>query len=258
MGYDLRNKKVVVTAGGSGIGFAIAEKCLEAGADVYICDISESTLNEALKINKELKGTIADIGNSESVIKFFEQVYKEFGRIDVLVNNAGIAGPIKALEDISVEEWKKTIDVNLNGMFYCIKQVIPKMKEQKSGNIINISTRSAQLGMVNRSPYVASKSGVLGLTTALTRELGPFNIRCNAVLPGGVSGNRLEMLIANMIKETGKTRETIDKELVEFVSMRKLVNPKDVGDMVVFLASESASIITGQMIAVDGNLEWED
>ena len=163
----------------------------------------------------------------------------------------------KPVEEVTYEEWEHTIRVNLSGMFYCAGRVIPAMKRHRRGCIINISSCSAKVGMTNRSPYVTSKVGVHGLTLSLARELGPHNIRCNAILPGGARGERLERLIEAEMETTGKSYQEIQDEFVEFVSMRTLIDPEDIGDMVVFLASDVGKRVTGQMISVDGNTEWE-
>jgi len=226
----LEGQKVVVTAGGSGIGRGIAECCLAAGADV---------------------------GDPASVEAFFGEVLADWKNVDLLVNNAGIAGPIKPVEDVTPEEWDQTIRIDLSGMFYCARQVIPGMKERRRGSIINISSCSARVGMTNRSPYITAKVGVHGLTLSLARELGPHGIRCNAILPGGTRGDRLEMLIQSEMEESGRSHQEVTDELVEFVSLRTLVDPEDMGNMVVFLASDAGRRVTGQLIGVDGNTEWE-
>ena len=154
------------------------------------------------------------------------------GGIDVLVNNAGIGGPRGALDEISYADWDRTISVNLNGMFYCIKNVAPFMKAQKSGCIVNISTASAKVALPQRSPYVASKVGVLGLTHTVAREFGPFGIRCNAILPGLIDNARGRGIVAGQAVERGIP-------------------------VAVFLASRAGRHITGQQIGMDGNVEWE-
>jgi len=254
----LDGQKVVVTAGGSGIGLGIARCCLAAGADVVVCDIAEPAVADVVEANPGLRGMVADVGDPASVEAFFGKVLADCGgSIDLLVNNAGIAGPIKPVEDVTPEEWDQTIRIDLSGMFYCARQVIPGMKERRRGSIINISSCSARVGMTNRSPYITAKVGVHGLTLSLARELGPHGIRCNAILPGGTRGDRLEMLIQSEMEESGRSHQEVTDELVEFVSLRTLVDPEDMGNMVVFLASDAGRRVTGQLIGVDGNTEWE-
>jgi NAD(P)-dependent dehydrogenase (short-subunit alcohol dehydrogenase family) len=179
------------------------------------------------------------------------------GGIDVLVNNAGIGGPRAALEDIAYEDWDRTIAVNLSGMFYCIRNVAPLMKAQRSGCIVNIATASAKVALPLRAPYVASKVGVLGLTHTVAREYGPFGIRCNAILPGLIDNERGRRIVAGQAAERGIPVEQREAEFLEFVSLRCWIDPAEVGDLAVFLASPAGRHITGQQIGMDGNVEWE-
>ena len=251
-------QKVVVTAGASGIGLAIAQKFLAQGAQVFICDVADQALKTSLEDNPGLLGAIADVGDSHSVEAFFKQTITTMGGIDVLVNNAGIGGPRAKIEDIDYIDWDDCIRINLSGMFYCAKQVIPFMKEQGSGCILNIATTSAKTGLPNRLPYVASKVGVLGLSHNLARELGPFNIRCNAILPGMIDNPRGRSLTELKAKERGVSLEQQEQESLKYKSMRTRIQPSEIGDMAVFLASSEACHITAQEIAVDGNSEWEE
>jgi NAD(P)-dependent dehydrogenase (short-subunit alcohol dehydrogenase family) len=250
-------QRVIVTAGGSGIGRAIAERFLAAGAQVHICDIAADTLDDALAALDGVRGSVADVGVPADVEKLVTDATGWMGGVDVLVNNAGIGGPRAAIEDISYEDWDRTITVNLNGMFYCIKNVAPLMKAQKSGCIVNISTASAKVALPMRSPYVASKVGVLGLTHTVAREYGPFGIRCNAILPGLIDNERGRNILANHAKEKGIAFEEAEQDFLEFISLRAWIDPAEVGDLAVFLASPAGRHITGQNIGMDGNVEWE-
>ena len=189
-------QRVVVTAGASGIGLAIAQKFLSEGADVFICDIAAPALEAALAENPKLQGMLANVGDPSSVEAFFNKALATLGGIDVLVNNAGIGGPRANVEDIDYQDWDDCIRINLSGMFYCVIQVIPAMKAQGAGCIINISTSSVKTGLPNRLPYVASKVGVLGLSHNLARELGASNIRVNTILPGLMDNPRGRGLVA--------------------------------------------------------------
>lgn len=250
-------QRVIVTAGGSGIGRAIAERFLGSGALVHICDIAKDALDDALAAPDGLRGSIADVGVPADVERLVADATDWMGGVDVLVNNAGIGGPRAALEDVSYEDWDRTIAVNLNGMFYCIKNVAPLMKAQKSGCIVNISTASAKVALPMRSPYVASKVGVLGLTHTVAREYGPFGIRCNAILPGLIDNDRGRNILANHAKEKGVSFEEAEADFLEFISLRAWIDPAEVGDLAVFLASHAGRHITGQNIGMDGNVEWE-
>ena len=251
------SQRVIVTAGGSGIGRAIVDRFVAAGAQVHVCDVQPDFLQEAIDSSDAVSGSLADVGNPEDVENLVAQAVTRMGGVDVLVNNAGIGGPRAALEDISYEDWDRTIKVNLNGMFYCIKNVAPHMKSQNSGSIVNISTASAKVALPLRSPYVASKVGVLGLTHTVAREYGPFGIRCNAILPGLIDNERGRGIVANQAKERGITPEEREAEFLEFISLKCWIDPSEVGDLAVFLASHSGRHITGQEIGMDGNVEWE-
>jgi len=249
--------RAVVTAGASGIGLAIAQKFLTQGSQVFICDIDEQALETTLGDHSGLEGAVADVGVPDSVEAFFEHALSTMGGVDVLVNNAGIGGPRANIEDIAYTDWDDCIRVNLSSMFYCAKQVIPTMKKQGGGCILNIATTSARTGLPNRLPYVASKVGVLGLSHNLARELGPFNIRCNVILPGAIDNPRGRMLTELKAEERGVSVEQQEQEDLQYKSMRTRIQPSEVGDMAVFLASDRARHITAQEIAVDGNSEWE-
>ena len=250
-------QRVIVTAGGSGIGRAIAERFLAAGAKVHICDVAEDMLAGALKANDGLRGSLADVGVPADVERLVGEATDWMGGIDVLVNNAGIGGPRAAIEDISYEDWDRTITVNLNGMFYCIKNVAPLMKAQHSGCIVNISTASAKVALPMRSPYVASKVGVLGLTHTVAREYGPFGIRCNAILPGLIDNERGRNILANHARERGVSFADAEADFLKYISLKCWIDPSEVGDLAVFLASPAGRHITGQNIGMDGNVEWE-
>jgi NAD(P)-dependent dehydrogenase (short-subunit alcohol dehydrogenase family) len=254
---SILGQRVIVTAGGSGIGRAIVERFAANGAQVHTCDVNADFLADAVAGHDAVGGTLADVGIPADVEKLVGEAVERMGGVDVLVNNAGIGGPAAALEDISYEDWDRTIGVNLNGMFYCIKNVAPHMKAQKSGCIVNISTASAKVALPMRSPYVASKVGVLGLTHTVAREYGPFGIRCNAILPGLIDNERGRGILARQAKERGISEKEREEQFLEFISLKCWIDPSEVGDLAVFLASHAGRHITGQQIGMDGNVEWE-
>jgi len=250
-------QRVIVTAGVSGIGLAVAQKFLLQGAKVFICDVAQETLDAALQANLGMQGTLADVGNPLNVEAFFNNAITVMGGVDVLVNNAGIGGPNANIEDIDYADWNDCIRINLSGMFYCVKQVVPSMKAQRSGSIINISTSSAKTGLPLRLPYVASKVGVLGLGHNLARELGEFNIRCNTILPGLMDNPRGRSLVTRYADQKEISIIEAEQEFLKYVSLRSWIQPSEIADIAYFLASPEAQNITAQEIAIDGNCEWE-
>lgn len=249
---------MLVTAAATGIGEAIAAAFLASGARVSICDVNGDALAAAGKREPGLDTALVDVADAGEVRRWFEDVTARWGGVDVLVNNAGIGGPNAPVEEVSVEDWQRCLDVNLTGAFHCIRNAAPLMKAQRSGCIINISTPSAVLGLPNRSPYVASKAGLLGLTLNVARELGPHNVRCNAILPGAVDNARGRRVLAAVAKRRSIPVEAAEAALLRHISMRTWVQPSEIADVAVFLASHAARHITGQRIAVDGNVEWEE
>ena len=250
-------QRVVITAGASGIGLAIAERYLANGARVMVCDVQQDAIDQACITYPVLTGCVADVGIPAQVEQFIDKAQAELGGIDVLVNNAGIGGPKATVEDIDYQAWDDCLRINLSGMFYCAKGVVPGMKAQGHGSIINISTASTKTGLPHRLPYVASKAGVLGLTHNLARELGPFNIRCNVILPGKIDNPRGDALTQRYADEHNMSFTDAEDLRLQYISMRSKVKPSEIGDMAVFLASDRAKHITAQEIAVDGNSEWE-
>lgn len=249
--------RVLVTAGGSGIGRAIAEAFVRDGASVAICDVSDQVLEDLRRTSPRILAFSADVSDAAQVAGWMTACVDALGGVDVLVNNAGIGGPRAPIGEVPTEDWDRTIAVNLNGAFYCMQAAVPHMKEAGGGCIINISTTSARTGLPNRSPYVASKVGLLGLTYTAARELGQFNIRCNAILPGYMDNPRGHALIAKHAEETGKSLEDARSEFMRFISMRTMIGMDEVADMAVFLASDAARHVSGQQIGVCGNQEYE-
>jgi len=248
---------VVVTAGASGIGWSIANAFMRAGARVYLGDINAAVLQAALQGNAAIAGSCVDVSQSAQVDRFIEEAHCTLGRIDVLVNNAGVGGPAAPVEEITDEEWHAVLGVNITGAFYCVRRAVPLMKHQGGGSIINIGTTSTRTGLPGRTPYVVSKEALMGLTRNLARELGPANIRCNAVLPGSIENERGRALLRKAAEQRGISYEDALRQRLGYISMRTRIEPDEVGATTVFLASEAARHISGQMLGVCGNVEWE-
>ncbi len=249
--------RVLVTGAGAGIGRAIAEAFNDAEAEVHVCDVDGDALHDLTQSRPSISTTVANVSSSEDTDRVFEDFASRSKRIDVLVNNAGISGPRAPLEETDEEEWRSCIDVNLTASFLYMRRAIPWMKRQGAGAIINISTSSAKTGLPMRSAYVASKAGLVAFTENAARELGPFGIRCNAVLPGIIDNPRGRALIQKYAADRGLDQDAAEQEFLSFVSMRTMIKPPEVAEVCLFLASEQARHITGQAIGVDGNMEWE-
>lgn len=250
-------QRVIVTAGAAGIGMAIAERFLAAGADVAICDADQGRLDKAKEAHPALFAMALDVSDADAVDRFVRLVHDRWGGIDTLVNNAGIAGQIGPLTDICDQGWRTCFEVNVHGAFFMMRAVTPLMKAHGRGSIINISTGSVTTLPVNRSPYIASKWALEGLTRAAARELGPDNIRVNAIRPGFVDSERMRGIMAGIATGRGVDAATVEAEFLRYISLRAKIQPEEIGDMAVFLSSDAAKHVTGQLIAVDGNVEWE-
>lgn len=250
--------RVVVTAAGGGAGRVIAKRFHQAGGHVLACDVDGDGLRELEQDCPGLVAVHADVGDEESVERTFVKVHEELGGVDVLVNNVGIAGPTAAAEDVTLDQWNESIRINLTSHFLFARAAIPLMKAAAGGLIVNISSGSAKVGLPLRLPYVVTKGAVLSLTTNLARELGPFGIRVNAILPGAIRGPRIERVIQAKAEALGVDPKEHERAMLRYVSMRTMVEPDDIAAMIQFLASPGGARITGQLIGVDGNIEWEE
>ena len=246
---------VLVTAGASGIGRCIAQAFLAGGCNVHICDIDAAAIEAFLDDNPSAKATRANVSVPAEVDRLFEDLQAAWGRLDVLVNNAGIAGPTGAVDEISDADWDATIAVDLNGQFYVTSRAVPLLRAAGGGSIINMSSNAGLHGFPLRSPYTASKWALIGLTKTWAMELGTDSIRVNALCPGSVNGPRIEGVITRDAQERGLASEDIRDIYQRQSSMRLFVDPEDIANMAVFLASQQGATISGQAIAIDGHTE---
>ena len=256
MPLSLRNKKIVISAGASGIGWATAKVCLSKGAIIYLCDIDLKSLNKVKKnplYNKKLFAYECNASEEEEVAEFFSQINKKTKKIDAIINNVGIAGPTGTIEKLTSDDWEQTLKVNVISHFYFTKLAIPMLKKNKGGSIINISSGAGIMGFPLRSPYAASKWAVIGVTKTLAMELGKFKIRVNAICPGTIKGDRMVRVIRDKAKFLKTSRKKIEKEFVSMASMNCWIYEDDIGKICSFLISNEGERISGQTIPVDGN-----
>ncbi len=256
MSNSLQGKRVLITAGAQGIGLAIARRFLEAGAEVHVCDVDEAACKAAAAAHPRLGVSVTDVSSEAQVQAMFGELAKKWGKLDALVNNAGVAGPTNRLEETTLDAWQRTLDVNLTGTFLCARSAVPLLRAAGGGSIVNISSVAGRLGFSLRTPYSASKFGLAGLTQTWAMELGPSNIRVNSVLPGVVSGDRDERVIAARAAAGGVSNDAMREQLVDKVSLRRMTSPQDVANQVAYLCSDEGAIISGQSISVCGNVEY--
>ena len=238
--------QAVVTGGASGIGLATAKALSARDWQVTILDIDVAAGERAAKAGG-FRFLRCDMGDVDAI----EAVFKTIGPVELLVNNAGISGPTLSVLDMPVAEWKKVLDVNLTGMFVASKCVLPAMIAGKHGIIINMSSISAKHGHAFRSPYGTTKRGILGFTAALAREVGEYNIRVNAILPGPVAGERADRVMAARAETLGISLAEMTQRTASNLALRRFVQPEEIADAVVFLASDSARAITQEFLSVD-------
>lgn len=247
--------RVLVTGGASGIGWVTAVALQAEGARVHLCDVSSDQLAQALKQQPALTGSVADVSDPQQVDSLFDDVRQSLGGLDVLVNNVGIAGPTAAVEDILPDQWARTLAVNITGQFLCVRRAVPLLKTAGGGSVINMSSAAGRLGYPLRTPYAASKWAVIGFTESLAMELGPHNIRVNAILPGLVRGERIRRVLAARAEAEDLPYDEMERQYLNRVSLRRMVTPDDVAALVLFLCSPAGRNISGQSLGVCGNIE---
>jgi len=254
--YSAKGLRVVVTAGAAGIGRAIARMFVEHGARVHICDVDDAALKESASVLPQVTQSRADVANVADVERLFREAKQRLGGLEVLVNNAGIAGPTAKVEDIRTEDWDRCIAVDLNGMFYCTRQAMPLIKAAGGGSIINLSSIAGRFGFAMRTPYSAAKWAVVGFTQSLAVEAGPDKVRVNCIQPGIVEGERVERIIAAKAEQLGVSSEEILNRMVEGISLKTTVTAQDIANTALFLASDAGRHISGQAISVCGGARY--
>jgi NAD(P)-dependent dehydrogenase (short-subunit alcohol dehydrogenase family) len=256
MDVSAKGLRVLVTAGGAGIGRAIAKTFLEHGARVHVCDVDENALKVLKKELPAVTQSVADVADVSQVEKLFQEAAKTLGGLDVLVNNAGIAGPTAKVEDIDPKDWDRCIAIDLNGMFYCTRKAMPLIKAAGGGSIINLSSIAGRLAFPMRAPYAAAKWAVVGFTQSLAAEAGPDGVRVNCIQPGIVEGERVDRIVAAKAQALGVPPAAVLEKMVEGVSLRTTVSAQDIANTALFLATAPGKHISGQAISVCGGVRY--
>jgi len=255
MDLGLRGARVLVTAGAGGIGLEIARAFLREGAMVHVCDIDSDALASLKRSDPKLSTSQADVADRANVTRLFDEVLGVLGSLDVLVNNAGIAGPTGRVEEINPEDWDRTLQVCITGQYNCARLAIPHLRKSANPSIVNLSSAAGKLGFALRAPYAAAKWAVIGFTKSLSVELGPDRIRVNAILPGIVAGDRQRRVLEAKAQQRGVSFSEMERIAFSFTSIKDYVTPQQIADQVVFICSTRGRTISGQAIAVDGDTQ---
>ena len=245
-------RRVVVTAGAGGIGLAIAKAFAANGDRVHICDINARALEQITEANPMITSTVCDVSDRSAIEAFVEAAVHTLGGIDVLVNNAGIAGPTASVEQMDPDQWETVLAVNLTGTFNVTRLAIPFLKKSDAGVIIMMSSVGGRYGYPNRSPYATTKRGLIGLTETLALELGDDGIRVNAIAPGPVDGERIQRVLRDRAAAGGRSLTEVTADALSIQALKHFVDPGDIAALTLFLASDSAKSISGQTIPIDG------
>ena len=222
---------------------------------MHVCDVDKAALRRLAKSDPKITRTVCDVSDRKQVAKLFREALAALKGLDVLVNNAGIAGPTGKVDEIAPEDWDRCLAIDITGQFNCTRLAVPHLRKSKNASIVNLSSAAGRLGFPLRTPYAAAKWGVVGFTKSLAAELGPEGIRVNAIQPGVVKGERIDRVMENKAKERGISPEAMLKEALSVVSMRTTVTPQQIADQIVFICSERGRTISGQAISICGDTQ---
>jgi len=247
---DLTGLRVAISAGAAGIGRVMADGFADRGARVFVCDVDDAAL--AACPHPSLRADVGDLRQAEG---FVDSAVAALGGLDVLVNNAGIAGPTARVEELAPEDVERVLRIDLESMFHCARRAVPALREAGGGSIVNLSSAAGRFGFALRSPYSAAKWGVIGFTKSLAIELGPDGIRVNAILPGAVAGERIRQVIAARATANGLPFEEQERRFLAN-SLRTYVTPHDIANIALYLCSPFGATISGQALAVDGDQQY--
>jgi NAD(P)-dependent dehydrogenase (short-subunit alcohol dehydrogenase family) len=249
----MKKQRVLVTAGAAGIGRAIVEAFAAEGAKVHVGDIDSAALAELRAQVPGVTTSLCDVGERTATQHLVSDAVAALGGLDVLVNNAGISGPTASVEQMDPDAWEAVLHVNLTGTFNVTRHAIPHLKRSGDGVILVMSSLAGRFGYPNRSPYATSKWGLIGLTKTLSRELGEFGIRVNAILPGAVEGPRIERVLEGRAAASGRSVTEERAAALANQSIKHMVAPQDIAALAVFLASPAGRSISGQILPIDGD-----
>jgi NAD(P)-dependent dehydrogenase (short-subunit alcohol dehydrogenase family) len=255
MELSIKGLRVLVTAGAGGIGREVARAFVAEGGKVHVCDVDAGALQKLSTSDPAISRSQADVADRAQVARLFDEALARLNGLDVLVNNAGVAGPTGRIEEIAPEDWDHCLAVNITGQFNCARLAIPHLRKSKNASIVNLSSAAGRLGFPLRTPYSASKWAVVGLTKSLAAELGTEGIRVNAIQPGVVEGERIERVFEAKAKARGTTPDVIRAELLAKVSMKTTVTPQQIADAIVFICSPRGRTISGQAISICGDTQ---
>jgi NAD(P)-dependent dehydrogenase (short-subunit alcohol dehydrogenase family) len=253
MDLKIEGLRVLVTAGAAGIGLEITRAFLREGARVHLCDVDASALAALEPRPAALTASVCDVADRGQVKQLFEDALAALGGLDVLVNNAGVAGPTSKLDEIHPEDWDRCIEVCLTGHFNCARLAIPHLRRSPNPSIVNLSSVAGRLGFALRSPYAAAKWGVIGLTKSLALELGGDGIRVNAILPGLVAGDRQRRVLEAKAQQRGISFNEMEAVAFSYTSIKEYVTPQQIADQILFLCSPRGRTISGQAISICGD-----
>ena len=253
MNLELEGLRVMVSAGGAGIGLAIARAFVREGARVSVCDVDNEALKALAQSDPMLHAMPCDVSQRDQVALWFGAALARLGGLDCLVANAGIAGPTGKVDAIDPEDWDRCIAVDLTGQFNCVRLAVPALRASRNASIVNVSSLAGRMGFALRTPYAAAKWGVIGLMRSLAVELGPDNIRVNALLPGIVAGPRQHQVLSAKARSRGVAFEEVEKSAFAGTSIKRYVTAEQLADYLVFLASPRAATISGQALSVCGD-----